>query len=53
MPRELAEKVLKCKTKKFFNFIFLYEKFPLYSYKKINEAEHARTAITILFKQRT
>jgi hypothetical protein len=43
MPQELAEKVLKCKTKKFFNFIFLYEKFRLYSYKKINEAEQCKS----------
>ena len=44
MPRELAEKVLKYKTKKFFNFIFLYEKFQLYSYKKINEAEQCKSS---------
>ena len=44
MPGELAEKVLKCKTKKFLNFIFLYEKFLLYSYQKINETEQCKSS---------
>ena len=44
MPGELAEKVLKCKMKNFFNFIFLYENFSLYSRKEINEAGQCKSS---------